>query len=285
MKTYTLGMYEKAVPNDLSWREKLEAAKEAGYDFLEISIDETEEKLGRLKMSQKERQNLCRDMYETQMPIRSMCLSGHRKYPMGSCNPDTERRSMEIMEDAVCLADDLGIRIIMLAGYDVYYEEGSKETAARFLHNLERAVEAAARRGIMLAFETMETPFMNTVEKAMNYVRKIASPYMQVYPDIGNITNAALADGKDVLEDLKSGRGHVAALHLKETAPGKFRDMMYGEGHVDFESAVRTAWEMGVRRYVTEFWYLGSENWREDLRKARSAMGCILDRQSASSHK
>ena len=103
MKTYTLGMYEKAVPNDLSWREKLEAAKEAGYDFLEISIDETEEKLGRLKMSQKERQNLCRDMYETQMPIRSMCLSGHRKYPMGSCNPDTERRSMEIMEDAVTL--------------------------------------------------------------------------------------------------------------------------------------------------------------------------------------
>lgn len=285
MKTYTLGMYEKAVPNDLSWREKLEAAKEAGYDFLEISIDETEEKLGRLKMSQKERQNLCRDMYETQMPIRSMCLSGHRKYPMGSCNPDTERRSMEIMEDAICLADDLGIRIIMLAGYDVYYEEGSKETAARFLHNLERAVEAAARRGIMLAFETMETPFMNTVEKAMNYVRKIASPYMQVYPDIGNITNAALADGKDVLEDLKSGRGHVAALHLKETAPGKFRDMMYGEGHVDFESAVRTAWEMGVRRYVTEFWYLGSENWREDLRKARSAMGCILDRQSFPSHK
>ena len=274
MKTYTLGMYEKAVPNDLSWREKLEAAKEAGYDFLEISIDETEEKLGCLKMSQKERQNLCRDMYETQMPIRSMCLSGHRKYPMGSCNPDTERRSMEIMEDAICLADDL-----------VYYEEGSKETAARFLHNLERAVEAAARRGIMLAFETMETPFMNTVEKAMNYVRKIASPYMQVYPDIGNITNAALADGKDVLEDLKSGRGYVAALHLKETAPGKFRDMMYGEGHVDFESAVRTAWEMGVRRYVTEFWYLGSENWREDLRKARSAMGCILDRQSSPSHK
>lgn len=285
MKTYTLGMYEKAVPNDLSWREKLEAAKEAGYDFLEISIDETEEKLGRLKMSRKERQNLCRDMYETQMPIRSMCLSGHRKYPMGSCNPETERRSMEIMEDAVCLADDLGIRIIMLAGYDVYYEEGSKETAERFLHNLERAAETAARRGIMLAFETMETPFMNTVEKAMNYVRKIASPYMQVYPDIGNITNAALADGKDVLEDLKSGRGYVAALHLKETAPGKFRDMMYGEGHVDFESAVRTAWEMGVRRYVTEFWYLGSENWREDLRKARSAMGCILDRQSASSHK
>lgn len=279
MKAYTLGMYEKAVPKDLSWREKLTAAREAGYDFLEISIDETEEKLARLKMSQKGRQQLCREMSETGVPIRSMCLSGHRKYPMGSSDPELEMRSMEIMEDAIGLADDLGIRIIMLAGYDVYYEEGNEETVARFLRNLEKAVELASRRGIMLAFETMETPFMNTVEKAMTYVRRIHSPYLQVYPDIGNITNAAAAAGGDVIEDLKSGSGYVAALHLKETAPGRFRDMMYGEGHVDFESGIQTAWEMGVRRYVTEFWYLGSENWRADLKKAYDAMSRILDRQ------
>ena len=59
MKAYTLGMYEKAVPNELSWKEKLEAARTAGYDFFEISIDETEEKLNRLKMSGEERQKLC----------------------------------------------------------------------------------------------------------------------------------------------------------------------------------------------------------------------------------
>ena len=39
MKPYTLGLYEKAMPKELSWREKLTAAKEAGYDFVEISID------------------------------------------------------------------------------------------------------------------------------------------------------------------------------------------------------------------------------------------------------
>ena len=32
----------------LSWREKLSFAKEAGYDFVEISIDEKDEKLARL---------------------------------------------------------------------------------------------------------------------------------------------------------------------------------------------------------------------------------------------
>ena len=35
---------------------------------------------------------------------------------------------MEIMEKAIQLAEDLGIRIIQLAGYDVYYEESSFET-------------------------------------------------------------------------------------------------------------------------------------------------------------
>ena len=51
MKPYTLGIYEKAMPAELSWKEKMETAKAAGYDFIEISIDETEEKLARLDQS------------------------------------------------------------------------------------------------------------------------------------------------------------------------------------------------------------------------------------------
>lgn len=42
MKKYELGLYEKSMPGDLTWEEKLLNAKEAGFDYLEISIDETE---------------------------------------------------------------------------------------------------------------------------------------------------------------------------------------------------------------------------------------------------
>ena len=42
-KAYNIGLYEKAVPSSLSWEEKLSCARECGYDFLEISIDETDE--------------------------------------------------------------------------------------------------------------------------------------------------------------------------------------------------------------------------------------------------
>ena len=277
-KKYSLGLYEKAMPSELSWEEKLLSAKAAGYDFMEISIDETEEKLSRLNMPLKERQQLILTMHKIGIPIRTMCLSGHRKYPLGSSNPAIRARGMEIMDKAIRLADDLGVRIIQLAGYDVYYEESSVETKKLFLENLKEAVRLAGCVGISLGFEKMETEFMNTVEKAMKYVTLVNSSYLQIYPDIGNLTNAACIYKNDTLEDLELGRGHLLAMHLKETVPGKFREIPYGTGHVAFEEAINKAWEMQVRKFVTEFWYMGNSDWQEDLISACEKFSKILDR-------
>lgn len=278
MKGYSLGLYEKAMPCSLPWREKLAAAGKAGYDFVEMSIDESEEKLDRLDMSVAERLDLVGLMAHTGIPIRTMCLSGHRKFPLGSADPKVSQRGMEIMGKAIQLADDLGIRIIQLAGYDVYYEESNLESKKRFLANLKRAVGMAGSSGVVLGFETMENEFMNTVEKAMKYVTLVQSSYLNVYPDIGNITNAASSYKTDVLEDLYIGKGHLVAMHLKETTPGKFREIPYGSGHVDFEGAISMAWSLGIRKYVAEFWHTGSPAWEEEL-KAVNAMFTNLLRE------
>lgn len=280
MKKYAIGLYEKAMPPTLTWREKLEFAKSAGYDFVEISIDEKDEKLARLDWTADERLELVRTMKEVGLPIRSMCLSGHRKYPFGASDPAIRARSMEIMEKAIILADDLGIRIIQLAGYDVYYEEGTAESKALFLENLKKATEMAAVRGIVMGFETMETDFMNTVWKSMYYVDAVGSPYLGVYPDSGNLTNAAKSSGGNVLDDLYSGRGHIVALHLKETVPGVFREVPFLTGHVDFNAVIEKAWDLGIRRFVTEMWYVGNDDtWADDIRFACKSMSDIIDAQ------
>lgn len=282
MARYALGLYEKAMPGTMTIGDKLECAKECGYDYVELSVDETDEKLARLDWTKKERLALVKEMYRVGLPLRSMCLSGHRKYPFGAKDPEVRKRGMEIMEKAIDLADDLGIRTIQLAGYDAYYEkdqwEGSRQA---FLENLTKATEMAAAKGISMGFETMETPFMNTVWKSMFYVNHIDNPWLGVYPDCGNLTNAAVADGSSVTDDLYSGRGHVIAMHLKATKPGLFRDMVFDDptSHVDFEADIARAWSLGVRRYVTEMWYLGSEKWKDDIHTANRTMRAILDRQ------
>lgn len=268
MKNYALGLYEKSMPAELSWQEKLMAAKTAGFDFLEMSIDESDAKLARLDMPLAERTEIRQAMAASGIPIRSICLSGHRKYPLGSPDPDVRRYSLEIMQKAVALAADLGVRIIQVAGYDVYYEAGSPASKALFRENIARCAAMAAQEGTVLGFETMETAFMDTVAKAMEYVTAVNSPYLGVYPDSGNLTNAAQLYKADLLTDIESGRGHIVAFHLKETVPGKYREIPFGTRHVDFAAIIKAAWAMGVRRYVAEFWYVGNAAWQEDLRAA-----------------
>ena len=278
MRKYVLGLYEKSMPSELSLREMAFMAKEAGYDFLELSIDETEERLSRLKWNEAMRRSALLTMADAGIPIGSICLSGHRKYPLGHPDPMIRKRSMEIMEGAIGLAGDLGIRMIQLAGYDVYYEPGNEMTREYFAKNLEKSVEMAAKAGVILAFETMETDFINTVEKAMYWVDRIGSPYLQVYPDAGNITNAAVASKRDVLKDLRTGAGHVAAVHLKETVPGVFREVPYGSGHVDFAGITKTAMDMGVRRFLAEFWYDSRTDWKQTLQDNNHFLRHYLDR-------
>ena len=43
LKDCKVGLYEKALPKSLGWKQKIKEAKTAGYDFIEISIDETDE--------------------------------------------------------------------------------------------------------------------------------------------------------------------------------------------------------------------------------------------------
>ena len=274
-REYRLGLYEKSMPNNLSWKEKLTVAKEAGFDYVEMSVDETDAKLKRLDEDPKE---IIEAIKETGVPIGSICLSGHRKYPLGSTDPEVQKRSLEIMEKAIDLASAVGARIIQLAGYDVYYEQGSLQTQHDFEENLKKCALMAARKGVVLGFETMETPFMDTVEKAMVYVNRINSPYLGVYPDIGNLKNASLLYGVPVCEDLMCGKGHLFASHLKETVPGKYREIPFGTGHTEYIANLETLKHLGVRMFVGEFWYVNNEDWNDVVRQANTFLRERLDR-------
>ena len=48
---HLLGLYEKALPAEWSWERRLSAARELGFDYMEISIDETDGRMARLWLS------------------------------------------------------------------------------------------------------------------------------------------------------------------------------------------------------------------------------------------
>ena len=164
-RRHPLGIYEKALPKTLSWPERLALAKSCGFDFVEMSVDETDERLSRLDWSVAQRTSLVGAMLESGVAIPSMCLSAHRRFPFGSHDENVRQQARSIMTKAIYLARDLGIRTIQLAGYDVYYEEQDEGTQQRFTEGLAWAVEQAAGAQVMLAVEIMDTEFMNYITK------------------------------------------------------------------------------------------------------------------------
>lgn len=269
---YSLGLYEKAIPEGMDFPEMFDITRECGFDRLEISIDESDRRLERLDWDASKQRELGSISRAMGTPLKTMCLSGHRKYPMGSHDAAIRKKSMEVTEKAIRFAVNAGISVIQLAGYDVYYERGDEETEKWFLENLARAAIMAAENGIILAFETMETPFMDTVEKSMKYVDKVGSPWLGVYPDIGNLKNASLIYGNDVVQDMMAGQGHVFAVHLKETKPGIYRDMNFGDpdGHTEYVRCIEASLKMGVCMFTGEFWFQAGQDYKKTITEANS---------------
>lgn len=280
---YSLGLYEKAIPVGMSFPKMFEITSDCGFDRLEISIDETDWRQARLDWPVEKQRELGILSRAAGTPIRTMCLSGHRKWPFGSHDEATRERSHEIMRKAIEFCVNANIAIIQLAGYDVYYEEGDEDTRKWFLEGLTEAARYAARWGVILGFETMETPFMDTVEKSMAYVSKVNSPYLGVYPDIGNLKNASVIYGNDVVEDMELGRGHIFAVHLKETKPGLYRDMNFGDptGHTEYVRCIKEALSMDVRIFTGEFWYQEGQDYRKVITDASTFLRGKIEEAAA----
>ncbi|MFZ4616985.1 MAG: L-ribulose-5-phosphate 3-epimerase [Rectinemataceae bacterium] len=255
--TNPLGIYEKALPKDLSWKDRFSAVADAGFDFMELSIDESPQRLARLSWTLAERLDFSRAARQAGIHVPTMCLSGHRKFPLGSADPAVRSESLRIMEAAILFAADTGIRVIQLAGYDVYYEKASAESRERYILGMQTALEMAARNQVMLALEIMDTTFLNSISKYLVLKERLPSPWFTVYPDLGNLS----AWGNDLDRELAIGIDHIVGVHIKETRSvgpdfaGAFREIPFGEGNVDFIQSFSILSRLGYAGpFLIEMW-------------------------------
>ena len=246
-----VGLYEKALPADLCWEERLTAAGKAGYDFVEISIDESDERLSRLDWSAYERAELRRSIANSGVKIMTMCLSGHRKYPLGSHTQEIRRQGQEVLRKAIQFAGDIGLRVVQVMAYDVFYETSDEETRAHFLEGLERGTRWAAQAGVMLGLENLDTQFVDSIQKALEIIHEVESPWLHLYPDIGNLAAA----GYYPPEEVQLAKGQLLGIHVKDALPNIIRGVPFGKGIVPFQETFQGLVQAG-------FWgMIGVEMW------------------------
>ena len=91
------------------------------------------------------------------------------------------------MRKAIDFAGDVGLRVVQVMGYDVFYETSDEETGLNFIEGLRLGARWAGQSGVMLGLENLDTPFVENLSTALSIIREIDSPWLKLYPDIGNL--------------------------------------------------------------------------------------------------
>ncbi|MBQ1476961.1 MAG: L-ribulose-5-phosphate 3-epimerase [Erysipelotrichaceae bacterium] len=252
-----LGIYEKALP-DLSWEERYRMAKDAGYDFIEISVDKN--RLNKLDYTDEEIEEVKKAASRHGMSLETMTLSATRYFPLG----DEEKREegIKITKKAIVLAKKLGIRLIQLTAYDVFRLESTEKTRRLYREGIEEVLKFDEDYGILLAIEVLEdVPHFHTSKQLSSFIREISHPLLKEYADTGNV----IYNDVDPVEDLKEGIDVIEAIHIKDAVHHDEHNVPYGEGKVDFEAVFDYLKEVNYQGYlVSECWY--EEDYTPDIR-------------------
>lgn len=263
------GIYEKAIrPQPL---ERMFAdARACGYDAFELSLDGTDKRLDRLRWGAGDAAAVVRAAGDSGIKLLTACLSANKKYPLGSTDSRVVEKGMEIMRRAVELCGALGIRVLQVSGFDVYDREPrTLATQKRYLDNLERCLKFAERNCVMLAIEPVEGNLL-AVRDTMRVVRAIDSCWLQIYPDVANINSL----GIDPVRELPFGRGHIAAVHMRDSLMGVYdATLLFGDGCLDFEAVFRTLDTLAFAGpLVVEMWNEDRADYLHYITQAREFM-------------
>jgi len=249
---FRFGIYEKALPYSIDWTARFDLARKLGFNYVEMSIDESPERLARLDWTRGKRDELLKLSRDADFPIFSLCLSAHRKWPLGSADDSTRKRAFDILEKAIQLAVDLNVRIVQIMGYWVYYEPIEPDSEEKYLEGLRRGADLGEKYGVMLGIENIDGyTYVNSISKAMEYIDEIGSPWLKLYSDFANLAAYKL----DVKNELIKGQGEYVAIHVKDSMPEEVRRIPFGEGMVDFKEAFDTLADIGyMGPFLLEMW-------------------------------
>ncbi len=269
-----LGIYEKALRWTGSWHDLFRQAADAGFSFVDLSVDETPEREARLAWTKPERKAVLEASEATGVRIGGLCLSVHRKIAPGSADPGLRERAREVLYEGVDLCADLHIPVLQVAGYFAYYEDQHPNAREWYEECLRSGTEYAALKGVMLGIENVDGTDITSISAAMTIVDKVSSPWLQLYPDIGNIAEQGLS----ITDELSRGSGHMLAIHAKDVRRGEPRRVPMGEGIVDWDEAfAELARQQWSGRIMIEMWNDDADDSAERASAARTFIANRLE--------
>lgn len=269
------GICQATFPPSLTTRECLEGAADAGYDGIELILEDPDsmqldlvadndtvrriaETVGMADTregaltpdtSEEELRSLREKADSEGIEIHSLATILHFYFPFSSPDPDLASRAVELGKTMVRQADHLGADTVLIVpgvvGSRVPYDRVWENAQER----LNPLVEFAEQVGIDLGIEDVWNDFLYSPLEMKRFVEQLDSPNLGVYFDIGNVLEYGYPHHWiDILGD------HIKKLHCKDyiKSIGDLNGFTYLlQGDVDWERVMRSLDNVGYEGYIT----------------------------------
>jgi hexulose-6-phosphate isomerase len=180
-----IGVNRWTMPGDWSLDQAFAAAKEAGFDTIEINVGETGELTP--DTTEAEARSIAARAVDAGIGLSSLSTGLGWAYPLTDPDPTKAKRAHEITAAQIRLARWMDLDAILcvpaVVSPDVPYDAAYASAQAA----LKRLEPIAAQNRVVIGVENVWNKFLMSPMEAARFVDEIGSPWVQFYFDVGNV--------------------------------------------------------------------------------------------------
>ena len=238
-KAVNLGMVKEGA----SLEEKFKAAKDAGFDGLEIDAP-----------NKLDRDGLLRARDASGLAIHGVVCSSHWSSPLSDPNPDVRAKGLKGLEAAIDDAKACGAETVLLVPAVVTKAVSYADAYPRSQEEIRKAVPRAEAAKVLIAIENVWNQFLQSPLEMAKYIDEFKSPSVCSYFDVGNVINYGWPE-----HWVRALGKRIRRLHIKEfsrkkrDAEGLWKgfNVELLEGDNDWPAVMKALSEVGFEGWAT----------------------------------
>jgi L-ribulose-5-phosphate 3-epimerase len=232
-------LYVSMLPEKLSYLERFQLAKQAGFDGIEVGTIGDPKVAGEVKDASA----------KSGLTVHSVMNADHWKYPLSSGDPAVVSKSVAGMETSLRNAKLWGADSVLLVPAVVDPQTSYKDAWTRSQKVVkERLLPLATELKVVIGMEEVWNKFLLSPLEMVKYVDEYASPYVKAYLDVGNMVFYGYP--QDWIRTLgpRTNRVHLKDFKVQDE---KLEWKNLGEGAIDWPEVRKAFGEVGYSGWVT----------------------------------
>lgn len=236
-----------SVPPGSSVEQAMKAAKQAGFQAIELAVDETGELSLETNADDLARIKQLAASVGLQLPTVATGLGW--RYPVIGPDPDICAKGRDVVLKCLEVAQALGAEVVLCVPGSVTDEYAYDRALEELVGAFRELGPEAQSRGVVIGIENVWNKFMLSPVEFAGLIDEINHPYVQAYFDVGNVVLTGFPD-----QWIRILGDRIRAIHFKDfkssigTIQG-FIDLL--EGDVPWDRVMEALTDIGYDGAVT----------------------------------